>query len=138
TIRILFVVFPILYVPYMVSRMDELGSSKFLVLFFFMYAPMGFQLMFLGNMFGYEHRELLRSIQLPVKLKTQLREPLRGALIIPLTLLVIISGAEVILLDVQNLYSIILGNILIFEVFLIIFLWSTFNRLRIVEWIFSV
>jgi hypothetical protein len=133
---LLFVVFPILYVPYMVSRMDQLGNSKFLVLFFFMYAPMGFLLMFLGNMFGYEHRELLRSMQFPKEMKTQLRERLRGALIIPLTLLVIISGAEVIILiDVPNLLSIVLGNILIFLVFLRIFLWSTFNRLRVVEWI---
>ena len=133
---LLFVVFPILYVPYMVTRMDELGSSKFLVLFFFMYAPMGFQLMFIGNMFGYEHRELLRSMQFPIELIKQLKERLLGALIIPLTLLVIISGAEVIILkETQHLLSIILGNILIFQVFLVIFLWSTFNRLRIVEWI---
>jgi len=133
---LLFVVFPILYVPYMVSRMEELGTSKFLVLFFFMYAPMGFQLMFLGNMFGYEHRELLKSMQFPEGLEHQLRERFLGALIIPLTLLVIISGAEVIILmDVENLLSIVLGNILIFEAFLLIFLWSTFNQFVEVEWV---
>lgn len=133
---LLFVVFPILYVPYMVSRMEDLGTSKFLVLFFFMYAPMGFQLMFLGNMFGYEHRELLKSMQFPVDLKTQLRERFLGALIIPLTLLVIVSGAEVIILmEIENLLSIVLGNILIFEAFLLIFLWSTFNQFVEVEWV---
>lgn len=133
---LLFVVFPILYVPFLLARMEELGSSKFILLFFFMYAPMGFQLIFLGNMFGYEHRELLKEMQFPVSFSEQLYERFRGALIIPMTLLVIISSAEfIILAGVENLFSVLLGNILIFEIFLGIFLWSTFYRFKKVKWI---
>lgn len=131
-----FVGFPILYVPYMISRIEELGNSQFLLLFFFMYAPMGFQLIFLGNMFGYEHRELLKEMQFPINLNFQLKERLIGAVIIPMTLLVIVSGAEfIILMGTQNLFSILLGNILIFELFLALFLWSTFNRFKKVRWV---
>lgn len=133
---LLFVVFPILYVPYMISRIEELGSWQFLLLFFFMYAPMGFQLIFLGNMFGYEHRELLKEMQFPISFKGQLKQRLWGALVIPLTLLVIVSGAEFIILQgTGNLFSILLGNILIFEVFVGMFLWSTFNRFKKVRWV---
>lgn len=133
---LLFLIFPILYVPYLIARLDELGSSQFILLFFFMYAPMGFQLIFLGNMFGYEHRELLKEMQFPILFREQLKERLMGAIIIPMTLLVIVSGAEFIILNEKgNLLSIILGNILIFEAFVGIFLWSTFNRFKKVKWV---
>lgn len=132
----IFLMFPIIYVPFMISRMDELGVMKFLVLFFFMYAPMGFQLIFMGNMFGYEYREMLREIQFPVSVKDQIKERLQGALIIPLSLLIIISGAEVVILwGRENLLSILLGNIFIFEAFMALFLWSTFNHIKKVKWV---
>jgi len=133
---IIFLGFPILYLPFMISRIDELGATKFVILFFFMYAPMGFQLMFLGNLFGYEHRELLQEMQFPVPLSKQLKQRIQGALILPLTMLVIVSGTEVITLGgKENLLSILLGNIIIFEVFSVLFLWSSFYRLKKVEWV---
>ncbi|HKK46262.1 MAG TPA: hypothetical protein VJ964_12125, partial [Balneolaceae bacterium] len=133
---IIFLGFPIIYIPFMISRIDELGASKFIILFFFMYAPMGFQLMFLGNMFGYEHRELLKEMQFPVLLDKQLKQRIQGAFILPLTMLVIVSGTEVILLmGKENLLSILLGNIIIFEVFSGLYLWSSFYRLKKVQWV---
>lgn len=132
----IFLMFPIIYVPFMISRMDELGVMKFIVLFFFMYAPMGFQLIFMGNMFGYEYREMLREIQFPVSIEDQLKERLQGALILPLSLLIIISGAEVVILwGKENLLSILMGNIFIFEAFMSLFLWSTFNHIKKVKWV---
>ena len=87
-------------------------------------------------MFGYEHRELLREMQFPITLKDQLQQRFRGALIIPMTLLIIISGAEMILFwGHKNLLSILLGNVLIFEIFVTLFLWSTFNRIKRVKWV---
>lgn len=133
---IIFLGFPILYIPFMISKIDELGTSKFIVLFFFMYAPMGFQLMFLGNMFGYEHRELLKEMQFPVSLKKQLKQRIHGAFVLPMTMLVIVSGTEVIILPgKENLLSILLGNIIIFEAFAGLYLWSSFYRLKKVEWV---
>lgn len=133
---LLFIALPIFYVPYLISGMERMESMNFLIFFIFMYAPMGFQLIFLGNMFGYEHRELLKEMQFPISLKKQLTERFLGALIIPTTLLVIVTGSEVILLwDGQNLMSVILGNILIFESFIAIFLWSTLNHFKVVEWV---
>lgn len=133
---LLILVFPILYVPFMVSHMQDLGTTKFILYFFFMYAPMGFQLIFLGNMFGYEHRELLREMQFPIPMDRQLKERLKGAIIIPLTLLAIITGAEFIILrEYGSFLSIMLANILLFEIFLGIFLWSTFSRYKKVRWV---
>ncbi|MGD8427495.1 MAG: hypothetical protein PVH63_07675, partial [Balneolaceae bacterium] len=132
----IFLGFPILYIPFMLSRMDELGTSKFIILFFFMYAPMGFQLMFMGNLFGYEHRELLKEIQFPISVSQQLKQRIQGALILPLTMLVIVSSTEmIILMGKENLLSILLGNIIIFEVFSALFLWSSFYRLKKVKWV---
>lgn len=133
---LIFVAFPILYVPYMLSQADESGMATFFVLFFFIYAPLGFLLMFVGNLFGYEHREFLQEMQFPISLNGQLKQRVRAAVIIPLTLLVIVSGAELILLiGTENLLSIMLGNILVFELFLMIFLWSSFNHFQPVKWV---
>jgi hypothetical protein len=101
-----------------------------------MYAPMGFQLMFMGNLFGYEHRELLKEIQFPISVSQQLKQRIQGALILPLTMLVIVSSTEmIILMGKENLLSILLGNIIIFEVFSALFLWSSFYRLKKVKWV---
>ncbi|MDZ7681048.1 MAG: hypothetical protein U5J63_04865 [Fodinibius sp.] len=49
-------------------------------------------------MFGYEHREILAVDTIPREVKNTAARTTPEALIIPLTLLVIISGAQVIIL----------------------------------------
>jgi hypothetical protein len=133
----LFVVaFPLLYIPLILAPSGGNEAPQFIVLFFFMYMPLGFLLLFLANMFGYENRELLRELQFPVLLKKQLRERFLGAFFLPATLLVIASITELFLLpDDLSMTSLLLGNLLIFEAFTALFLWSTFNQYQEIKWV---
>ena len=131
-----FLGFPLVYLPLMLGEMGNSGDHQFLILFIFIYAPLGFQLMFLGNMFGYEHREMLKELQFPVLTKNQLKQRILGALIIPAVLLVMVIIVEIFLLDsITQIATALLGNILLFELFLAIFLWSSFNRFEKVQWV---
>ncbi|HEX6983016.1 MAG TPA: hypothetical protein VF181_09665 [Balneolaceae bacterium] len=130
------VVFPLLYIPLSIAPSSGNEAPQFIILFFFIYMPLGFQMLFLANMYGYENRELLRELQFPVLVKQQLQERFLGALLLPAVLLVIASVTELFLLpEAFSVSSILLGNLLIFEAFIVLFLWSTFNQYKKVKWV---
>lgn len=92
--------------------------------------------MFMGNLFGYENRELLFHVQLPVKISDQILHRFWGALIFPLILLAVVTFIEMILFfSIDNLVSYLLGNIFIFLCFLALYLWSSFSQYKKIPWV---
>lgn len=91
--------------------------------------PVAILAMGMANMFGYEHREMLLHLQLPVALEKQLKERFLGIITIPLFIFYGITIFEILYLpQLGSVFSIYIANTFFFLCFMLLFLWSSFYQ----------
>lgn len=132
-----FILFPLIYLPFAMPMSESGGNAEnFIVLFFMMYIPLGFLLLCVGNLFGYEQRELLLHLQLPIDFDRMITDRYISAVIVPTFLFLVVTIGEVILFfESPYLLSYILGNLFIFLFLLSMFSWSAFNNYQKIPWV---
>lgn len=91
--------------------------------------------MVMANMFGYENREFLLHMQMPVPLERKLQERFFGIILIPLLLFYAITIFEILALpQLGSVFSIYIANTFFFVCFMMIFLWSSFYHYQLVSY----
>lgn len=132
-----FILFPAVYLPLALSENSGgEAASNFLVFFFLMYTPLGFMILSVGNIFGYENRELLLHMQLPIHKVRQIQDRYLGALILPASIFAIITLIEVLLfIHSPQLLTAMLGNIFILLCLLTVFTWSSVSQYSKIPWV---
>ncbi len=131
-----FILFPVFYLSVALDAPQIRPSAAFVVLFFMMYVPLGFLMLGAGNIFGYEHRELLLHLQGPIHLPDLVKSRVMGALFLPLSALLLICLIELVVFrGSPYLFSFIAGNIFVFLFLALFFLWSSFHQFKKIPWI---
>lgn len=117
-------------IPYIVF----LGDSTYIIGVFLTLIPMIFLMVMLTNMFGFEHREILLSLQFPVRLETIVIERIKAALLICL------AGSSIVLIlvpvfieSIPAMLQMHMGIIMISLVFLHYILRSSINNYKKIE-----
>ena len=117
---------PLIYIPILLY-IDFGVVTAVLVPTMLAAVPVALLAMGMANMFGYEHRELLLHVQLPITLEQQLKERFLGIITIPLFIFYVITIFEVIYLpQLGTVFSIYIANTFFFLCFMLVFTWSSF------------
>lgn len=132
-----FILFPLIYLPLAAPISESTGSPEnFMVLFFMMYIPLGFMMLCVGNLFGYEQRELLLHMQLPIDFDRMVTDRYISAVFIPTFFFILVTFGEIILFfESPYLLSYVIGNLFIFLCLLSLFSWSAFNNYQKIPWV---
>lgn len=119
---------PLVYIP--ILLMVDFGViSTILIATMLAAIPVALLGMVMANMFGYEHRELLLHLQMPVPFERQLKERFLGIITIPLFIFYAITIFELIKLpQLGSVFSIYIANTFFFLCFMLVFLWSSFYQ----------
>ncbi|TVQ05069.1 MAG: hypothetical protein EA359_04165 [Balneolaceae bacterium] len=117
-------------IPYIVI----LGDGIYVIGVFLTLIPVIFLLVMLTNLFGFENRELLLSLQLPVKIEYLVKQRLNAALLITL------AGSSIVLIlvpvfitDITVMIQVHMGIILISLVFLHYIMKSSIDNYKKIE-----
>ncbi len=117
-------------IPYIVF----LGNDTYVIGVFLTLIPIIFLMVLLTNMFGFENREILLSLQLPMKMETVVRERIKAAL------LVCLAGSSVVLIlvpvfieSIPAMLQIHMGIIMISLFFLHYILRSSISNYKKIE-----
>ncbi len=121
-------IIPIVYIPILLY-IDFGIVTDILVPTMLAAIPVALLAMGMANMFGYEHREMLLHMQLPVSFEKQLKERFLGIITIPLFIFYGITIFELLYLpDLGSVFSIYTANSFFFLCFMLFFLWSSFYQ----------
>ncbi|MCC5912958.1 MAG: hypothetical protein JJU46_01175 [Balneolaceae bacterium] len=125
---------PLVYVPLLL--IVDLGAvSTTLIAIVLAAIPVALLGMVMANMFGYENREFLLHMQLPVPLEKQLKERFLGIILIPLFIFYGITIFELLMLpQLGSVFSIYIANTFFFTCFMMVFLWSSFYHYQRVSY----
>ncbi|MCC5940899.1 MAG: hypothetical protein JJU37_05100 [Balneolaceae bacterium] len=117
-------------IPYIIF----LGNDTYVIGVFLTLIPIIFLMVMLTNMFGFENREILLSLQLPIPMETIVRERIKTAL------LVCLAGSSIVLIlvpvfieSVPAMLQIHMGIIMISLAFLHYILRSSINNYKKIE-----
>jgi hypothetical protein len=117
---------PIVYIPLLLVA-DMGAISMVLIMIVLAAIPVALLGIVMANMFGYENREFLLHMQLPVPIARQIKERFLGAVAIPLILFYGITIIELLFFPgLGSVFSIYTANTFFFLCFMIVFLWSSF------------
>jgi hypothetical protein len=119
---------PLIYIP--ILLIVDFGVISIILIATMLAAiPVALLGMGMANMFGYEHRELLFHLQLPVPLERQLKERFLGIITVPLFIFYAITIFEILRLpQLGSVFSIYIANTFFFLCFMLVFLWSSFSQ----------
>ncbi len=119
---------PLVYIP--ILLMVDFGVVSMILIATMLAAiPVALLGMGMANMFGYEHREFLLHMQMPVSFEKQLKERFLGIITVPLFIFYAITIFELIYLpQLGSVFSIYIANTFFFLCFMLIFLWSSFYQ----------
>lgn len=125
---------PLVYVPLLLIA--DLGAvSTTLIAIVLAAIPVALLGMVMANMFGYENREFLLHMQMPVPLEKQLKERFLGIILIPLFIFYGITIFELLMLpQLGSVFSIYIANTFFFTCFMMVFLWSSFYHYQRVSY----
>ena len=119
---------PLVYIP-LLLLVDFGVISTILITTMLAAIPVALLGMVMANMFGYEHREFLLHLQMPVSFERQLKERFLGIITVPLFIFYAITIFELTYLpQLGTAFSIYIANTFFFLCFMIIFLWSSFYQ----------
>jgi hypothetical protein len=119
---------PLVYIPILLI-VDFGVISLILIATMLAAIPVALLGMGMANMFGYEHREFLLHLQMPVSFEKQLKERFLGIITVPLFIFYAITIFELIYLpQLGSVFSIYIANTFFFLCFMLIFLWSSFYQ----------
>lgn len=121
-------IIPLVYVP-LLLMLDFGIITEILVPTMLAAIPVALLAMGMANMFGYEHREMLLHSQLPVSLKSQMKERFLGIITLPLIIFYVITILQILYLpDLGTVFGIYIANTFFFLCFMLFFLWSSFYQ----------
>ncbi len=119
---------PLVYIPILLL-VDYGVISMILITTMLAAIPVALLGMVMANMFGYEHREFLLHLQMPVSFERQLKERFLGIITVPLFIFYAITIFELIYLpQLGTVLAIYIANTFFFLCFMLIFLWSSFYQ----------
>lgn len=119
---------PAIYIPILLL-VDFGDISTILIATMLAAIPVALLAMVMANMFGYEHREMLLHLQLPVPFEQQLKERFLGIIAVPLFIFYGITIFELLKLpQLGTVVSIYIANTFFFLCFMLVFLWSSFYQ----------
>lgn len=119
---------PAIYIPILLL-VDFGDISTILIATMLAAIPVALLAMGMANMFGYEHREMLLHLQLPVPFEQQLKERFLGIITVPLFIFYGITIFELLKLpQLGTVASIYIANTFFFLCFMLVFLWSSFYQ----------
>lgn len=119
-------IIPIVYVPLLLN-VDYEVAQTILIPTILAGIPVALLAMGMANMYGYENRELLLHLQLPVSLEKQLKERFLGVIILPLLVFYVITAVEIWLIpEIGSPLHIFIANTFFFLMFMLLFVWSSY------------
>jgi hypothetical protein len=125
---------PLIYIPILLI-VDFGVISIILIATMIAAIPVALLGMGMANMFGYEHRELLLHLQMPVSFERQLKERFLGIITVPLFIFYGITIFELLKLpQLGTAFSIYIANTFFFLCFMLVFLWSSFYQYQKVSY----
>jgi hypothetical protein len=125
---------PLIYIPILLA-VDMGVISIILIATMLAAIPVALLGMGMANMFGYESRELLLHLQLPVSFEKQLKERFLGIITVPLFIFYGITIFEILRLpQLGPVFSIYIANTFFFICFMLVFLWSSFYQYQKVSY----
>lgn len=125
---------PLIYIP--ILLIVDFGVISIILIATMLAAiPVALLGMGMANMFGYEQRELLLHLQLPVPFEKQLKERFLGIITVPLFIFYAITIFELLRLpQLGTAFSIYIANTFFFLCFMLVFLWSSFYQYQKVSY----
>ncbi|MDR9419254.1 hypothetical protein [Gracilimonas sp.] len=119
-------VIPVVYVPLLLNVNYEIAQT-ILIPTILAGIPVALLAMGMANMYGYENREFLLHLQMPIKLEKQLKERFLGVIVLPLLVFYLITVFELLVIpEIGRPIEIFVANTFFFLMFMLLFIWSSY------------